>query len=758
MVCSIFDKEDDLTLTALGPVTSSVSPTNFLRSMNFLLKLVFAGGVMSSVAAAPYEDAGSVVSHADSVNVESSIERDLDGSYTIRNPYAESADKPFEIASRTAAAAPAATQVSCGGRIWTHDEYLGRTQDDKQVRVRLQDNRIYLNWGGTVAANIWILYHLKEGTFPDNPANGTMIDGCVNPVDPSTSGANMLGTSGGQITCQGVPMPDGDWLGNFVASWGETRQYIKVVNGMLRVLIQQGPNDNNTTNLNMSLLGFTVQGADGSYLAPKWRGVLTTAMVDGCFWPIAPKSATPVVSNNCAAGPTSTNVTNITQTGLTFSYTGSGISTIKWRIKLSGTEVRSGTTADLGGNTNVNLTYASLAPGNYTLEIEGANCTSAVSTRAFTINQPVVTTPDCVGGPSVSTITNITPSSATITYGGSNLHMFSWRILQGSYAVATGKTGTLATNSTNLTFNYLQNGTYTFELKAEDCKAAAVATQNFSVSATDTRTACTRGPIVQSIVSSGETALSFLFDGDNVFAIDWKIKKDGVTLRQNRVAPQDNHPVVQYPTLPTGTYMLEIQGGNCKSSTTSIPFGVNEALPIYIANFQGKSVEKGIELTWEVVAEKDGKEFEILRYGDKMKDGDVIGKVSLTDQKTGTYRFVDESPRLGVNYYQLKQIDIDGSFTKSKIIAINSGVITGTVIAPNPAQDYVDVQFSSRTAGTSDVVIYNLAGVQVGSSVIGIKEGKNTHRINVKKLGGGHYFMKISHSGEATKMRFIKGE
>jgi hypothetical protein len=48
--------------------------------------------------------------------------------------------------------------------------------------------------------------------------------------------------------------------------------------------------------------------------------------------------------------------------------------------------------------------------------------------------------------------------------------------------------------------------------------------------------------------------------------------------------------------------------------------------------------------------------------------------------------------------------------------------------------------------------------VQVGSSVIGIKEGKNTHRINVKKLSGGHYFMKISHNGEATKMRFIKGE
>ncbi|GGN00659.1 hypothetical protein GCM10010967_38620 [Dyadobacter beijingensis] len=725
--------------------------------MKFLLKLVLAGGVVSSVAAAPNIDVENTLARVDSVNLENSIASELNGSYEITNPYAEAAEKPYTIAAKTAA--PLANRVSCGGRTWTHGEYLGRTGDDQPVWVRLQDNRIYLNWNGRVPDNIWILFHLKEGTFPVNDANSRLIETCVNPVDPSTNPVNLLGTNGsGQITCNNVVMPNGERLGIFRGPTGNTYQFIKYVNGLLRVMIKQGENDDRTENYQMGLLIETIQGKDGSELDQKWRGVLTPDMVNGCFWPTTPKVATPLPDNNCASGPTISNITNISQTALSLAFSASGVSSLKWRIKSNGNEVRSGTTNDLGGATSVNLSYQSLAPGNYTLEIEGNNCSSAVNSRAFTIEQPVVTVPDCQNGPSVTGINAITPSSATVNFGGDNLRVFSWRILQGSYAVASGKTGTLTSNSANLTFNYLQNGNYTFELRAEDCKASGAATRDFTVSATDTRATCTRGPNLQSIVSSGETTLQFRFDGENVFAIDWKIKQNGNVIRQNRVAPQNNTPVINYNTLPTGAYTLEIQGGSCKSTASLDAFGVNVALPIYISNFEGKAVEKGVELTWNVVAEQDGKEFEILRYDDRMQNEAVLGKVSLTDQRTGRYSFLDENPLTGTNYYQLKQIDIDGTFTKSKIVAVKTDVLTGTVVSPNPASDYVNVQFSSRSASTSDVTIYNIAGQPVSTSTIRISAGKNAHRINVKKLGGGHYFMKINHGGEGTKLRFIKAE
>ncbi|WAC12238.1 T9SS type A sorting domain-containing protein [Dyadobacter pollutisoli] len=734
--------------------------------MNFLLKLVFAGGMAGSVVAAPHEGIRSTPFSADSTHTDNSqsdvvVMSGLNSSYEIKNPYAESADAPFTIASKSPSrtAAPLATKVSCGGRTWEHGQLLGHTQDNQPVNVRIQDNRIYLNWNGRIADNIWILYHLKEGTFQDNPTDGATISNCVNPVDPSTAPSNLLGRTGdGQITCNGIVMTNGDLLGTYVGGGMNTYQYTKYVDGMLRVMIKQGENDDRTTNYNMSLLNFTIQGANGSYMSAKWKNVLTTQMVDGCFWPIVPKSATPIVENNCTAGPTLKTVTNVTQTGLQFTFDGTGISTVKWRIKSNTTDVRTGTTPDLAGAKTVNLTYASLAAGNYSLEIEGGNCTSAVTKLNFTINPPVVTIPDCLNGPAAATttITNITPSGITVNYASNNLHTFSWRILQGTYAVASGKTGTLATNSTALTFNYLQNGTYNFELTPVDCKAASPTVKSFSVAATDTRTACSRGPSLQSILSSDETTLSFLFDGNNIFAIDWKILQSGTVLRQNRVAPQDNHPVIQFGTLPTGVYTLQVEGGNCKSTASAMNFGVNVPLPIYISNFKGAVVEKGVELSWEVVSEQDGKEFEVLRYDSQMKNEQMLGKVSLTDQRVGQYRFVDKNPLLGTNYYQLKQIDTDGTFQRSKIVSVTPATISGTVVAPNPAQDYVDLQFSSRTSGLSNLSIYDVSGVEVSKSQIQITEGKNNHRLNVKRFSTGNYFIKISHGGETSRLRFTK--
>ncbi|NIJ53369.1 T9SS type A sorting domain-containing protein [Dyadobacter arcticus] len=908
--------------------------------MNFLLKMFFAVGMAGTVAAAPFEVGTNLRLVADSAQVESSIVTDLNHSYTINNPYAESADKPFTFKTKTITEQPAplANKVSCGGRIWENGEVLGHTNDGKSMIVRLQDNRIYLNWGGTITDNIFVLFYLVENTFPNNPTNGSLIDACVNPLDPSTAAVQLLGrNSAGQITCKGYAMEDGDLLGTYVADWGETRQHVRVRNGLLRIGVQQGPNDNGTENLQMGLINFTIDGANGSYLAPKWRGVLTKEMANGCFWPRVPKPATPIVDANCASGPTVKTVTNVTQTSLQFTYQGSGVSSIKWKILSGSNTVANGTTGNLGsttvnlsfgslssgnyklviegGNCNsasselnftvpvapvgncisgptvltvtnitatslrftfnglgvhtvkwkilsgtstvanattgnltssevnisygtlspgnyklvieggdctsgqseinftvpgsttpncasgptlktvtnitptslrftfdgvgvnsikwkilsgantvanntignlsgstVNLTFGSLSPGNYKLAIEGGNCISGQSEMNFTVPTPAI--PDCIGGPSISTIKNISQTGLTVDFAGTNLQIFSWKVLQNSNEFGSGKTAYLNTKSTNLSFPNLAAGTYTLQLTPEDCKGTA-ATKAFVVPVAPLPP-CTKGPNLISLTKPDKNSLTFKFDGLNVSAIDWKIMKGNALMRSNRVAPRSSSPLIEYTTLADGDYTLQIQGGNCTSAVSSADFKVDGTLPIYIANFEGEVVDKGVELSWEVVQEEDGKEFEVLRYDDKLKNETVLGKVSLTDQRVGWYHFVDERPLLGINYYQLKQIDIDGTFEKSKMIAINPGIITGRIAAPNPAQDYVDIQFASRTSGLSNVSIYNVAGLEVSSFQVQIAEGNNNHRLNVKKLIAGSYIIKISHNGELSKLRFLK--
>ena len=274
----------------------------------------------------------------------------------------------------------------------------------------------------------------------------------------------------------------------------------------------------------------------------------------------------------------------------------------------------------------------------------------------------------------------------------------------------------------------------------------------------DSRANCDRGPSLTNINSSSSTELNLQFDGNGVFAIDWKILQGNTVVRQNRVRPGNSSPSISYPTLNNGTYTLQIQGGTCKSTTPSATrtFQVNGSLPIYIANFKGNVVEKGVELSWEVVSEKNGEGFEVLRLDGQTKSTEVIGKVSLTDKRTGVYKFTDEAPLLGTNYYQLKQIDLDGTFTNSNIISVTPGIITGTVVAPNPAKEFVNIQFSSRAAGVAELEIYNVSGIKVSASKLTVKEGKNNHRVGVSKLAEGNYFMKVSHAGESSKLRFVK--
>lgn len=450
-------------------------------------------------------------------------------------------------------------------------------------------------------------------------------------------------------------------------------------------------------------------------------------------------------ANACASGPTLQSISNITQTSLQFTFAGTSIPNVKWWIKSGSTELRSGTTGQLSGATTVNISFTSLSIASYTLEIEGGDCSSSVSSQTFNVPMPA-----CNGGPTISSITNISSTGLTVNFAGTNIPNLSWAIKSGSTTLASGKTGTLTGNAATLSYSNIVNGTYTLEIQGGDC-SSSVSSQNFTILAN-----CDRGPVLQDVSSITEQSLNFLFDGNGVYGIGWKIKQGSTMLRESTVAPQSNRPSISFNTIPAGTYTLEIQGSTCVSAVSARSFSVGTPLPIYIANFEAKAVKAGIDLSWKVVSEKNGDGFEILRLNNDLKKSDVIGKVPLTEQRVGDYHFLDENPVSGNNYYQLKQIDNDGTYIMSKIISAKFEQIYQAFAAPNPASDYIDIQFDSRASGTSGVEIYNMAGIKLSSTQIKVQEGKNVHRINTGKLSSGGYFVKVLAADQGTNLRFVK--
>lgn len=340
--------------------------------------------------------------------------------------------------------------------------------------------------------------------FPitDSLAAGDQVVGnCVNSGDPSTINNGYLQpkNSNGAIPCNGKPIANNTLIGTYIGGDRvKTFQYARIINERLRINFHREGTELNPNQLGMGLIQPTINGENGSIM----NFPLNYLEVTSCFWGEEPKPATPVVTAPaCASGPTLANVTNISKTGLRFTFSGTSIPNVKWRIKLNNSEVRSGTSGQLSNATTVNIVYGSLSAGNYLLEIEGGDCTSSVSSQSFTITEPAA--PACVGGPSITSVANIGSTSLKVNFSGTNIATIAWKIKSGSTELATGTTATSA-NSATLTFNNIVNGTYSLEIQGSSC-TSGVSSQNFTIAAN-----CDRGPSLQGISSVTDVGLSFL--------------------------------------------------------------------------------------------------------------------------------------------------------------------------------------------------------------------------------------------------------
>lgn len=96
-------------------------------------------------------------------------------------------------------------------------------------------------------------------------------------------------------------------------------------------------------------------------------------------------------------------------------------------------------------------------------------------------------------------------------------------------------------------------------------------------------------------------------------------------------------------------------------------------LPVVLTNFVGKPEANRHLLEWSTASEINNNYFEIERSIDG-QDFEYIGEIQGKGNSSSNinYQFIDEYPKQTINYYRLKQVDYDGLFEYSKIIAIQS--------------------------------------------------------------------------------------
>ncbi|TLV03772.1 T9SS type A sorting domain-containing protein [Dyadobacter luticola] len=133
------------------------------------------------------------------------------------------------------------------------------------------------------------------------------------------------------------------------------------------------------------------------------------------------------------------------------------------------------------------------------------------------------------------------------------------------------------------------------------------------------------------------------------------------------------------------------------------------------------------------------------------KIGEVRGSGTTAEVKH--YQYMDPAPLKKMNYYRLRQVDLDGTSAYSRIVyVLFSEEKSGNVLYPNPAFDFVTIKYEGEE---KEVVarLYNGSGQCLKSDLY--KTPENI-RLDIKDLAPGSYLVQVLDGVSQQTLRFVK--
>lgn len=176
----------------------------------------------------------------------------------------------------------------------------------------------------------------------------------------------------------------------------------------------------------------------------------------------------------------------------------------------------------------------------------------------------------------------------------------------------------------------------------------------------------------------------------------------------------------------------------------------NSVLPIQLTSFTAQEAgNKYVLLQWKTASEQNSNRFEVERSADGfrfIKIGQVLASGNSTTEKQ--YQLIDRSPFRGLNYYRLKQVDLDNHSSFSSVRRVELDLVKYFTIVNNPSNG-MDVIFKTNyISGT--LIISDLTGRQI------LKKDVNagTFRIGTSHLPNGMYWATLLSNG--IKLQTLK--
>ena len=205
----------------------------------------------------------------------------------------------------------------------------------------------------------------------------------------------------------------------------------------------------------------------------------------------------------------------------------------------------------------------------------------------------------------------------------------------------------------------------------------------------------------------------------------------------------------------TGYYYADITNGSSRIITSPIWYTRNDAmiLPVKLSLFEVKKYNSSVKVFWTTAQEVNSNYFTVQssKNGRDWKDVSNINAAGNSNV-TSNYLLVDNAPSVGVNFYRLKQVDVDGRIEYSTIKSVVFDDIKDVLITPNPATDYIDIYLSRSNNSSTNISLFTANGELVKQYVT----NNLSYKINVANLPKGMYILNIVNNDKVITQKIIK--
>lgn len=189
--------------------------------------------------------------------------------------------------------------------------------------------------------------------------------------------------------------------------------------------------------------------------------------------------------------------------------------------------------------------------------------------------------------------------------------------------------------------------------------------------------------------------------------------------------------------------------------------GCTTSLPLKLVSFTAERKSGDITINWDVTNESNMQRYELERSLDNLHFTTVYSAPALNLATLHSYNFTDKegaSSNTNALFYRLKQINTDGSFSYSNIIAVMLNNKAVTINFQNPFSSNFQINIQTNSAQKAFITLYDLLGRYTGISMqSSLSSGVTTIDLtNASSLAKGTYIADIFIGGKHYPYKVVK--